>query len=107
MPHGEGEHGCAQGDPCRLGHEGTATHLRRHGLSHPGEQAAGRAVERAEDEAGVPRQRGVEPAHPAVEPPPARGCRSDLAGWAGAHQHGAVRPRSRATRRERPPRRWC
>lgn len=45
------------------------------------------------------------------EPPafvPARvGCRTDLRGWAGAHLHGAVRPRRRAPGRGRPPGRWC
>ncbi len=55
--------------------------------------------------------------HPAVAAPaddepmayvPARvGCRTDLRGWAGAHLHGAVRPRRRAARRGRPPGRWC
>lgn len=34
-------------------------------------------------------------------------CRTDRQGWAGAHRHGGVRPRQRAARRERPPRRWC
>ncbi|MEV1290518.1 hypothetical protein [Micromonospora sp. NPDC049679] len=34
-------------------------------------------------------------------------CRSEQDGWAGAHRHGAVRPRKRKGRRERPPRRWC
>jgi hypothetical protein len=39
---------------------------------------------------------------------PARvGCRSELRGWAGAHLHGAVRPRRRAPGRGRPPSRWC
>jgi hypothetical protein len=39
---------------------------------------------------------------------PARvGCRSELRGWAGAHLHGAVRPRRRAPGRGRPPGRWC
>jgi hypothetical protein len=45
------------------------------------------------------------------EPPayvPARvGCRTPLRGWAGAHLHGAVRPRRRAVGRGRPPGRWC
>jgi hypothetical protein len=45
------------------------------------------------------------------EPPgyvPARvGCRTELRGWAGAHLHGAVRPRRRAAGRGRPPGRWC
>ena len=55
---------------------------------------------------------------PAVEEPPAdqddpvsgpsRGaCRTELRGWAGAHLHGAVRPRRRAAGRGRPPGRWC
>lgn len=35
------------------------------------------------------------------------GCRSELRGWAGAHLHGAVRPRRRAAGRGRPPGRWC
>jgi hypothetical protein len=35
------------------------------------------------------------------------GCRTDLRGWAGAHLHGAVRPRRRAVGRGRPPGRWC
>ncbi|SDZ40403.1 hypothetical protein SAMN05444365_11372 [Micromonospora pattaloongensis] len=34
-------------------------------------------------------------------------CQSWQEGWAGAHRHGAVRPRKRKNRRERPPRRWC
>jgi len=34
-------------------------------------------------------------------------CRSERPGWAGAHRHGAVRPRRRPCRRERPPDRWC
>lgn len=39
---------------------------------------------------------------------PARdGCRTRLRGWAGAHLHGAVRPRRRAVGRGRPPGRWC
>ena len=35
------------------------------------------------------------------------GCRTALRGWAGAHLHGAVRPRRRAVSRGRPPGRWC
>ena len=42
------------------------------------------------------------------EPGPSRmGCRTQLRGWAGAHLHGAVRPRRRAAGRGRPPGRWC
>jgi hypothetical protein len=48
---------------------------------------------------------------PEEEPPafvPGRvGCRTDLRGWAGAHLHGAVRPRRRTPGRGRPPGRWC
>ena len=44
----------------------------------------------------------------AIGPVPERvGCRTDLRGWAGAHLHGAVRPRRRAAGRGRPPGRWC
>ncbi|MEU1812434.1 hypothetical protein O7622_26095 [Micromonospora sp. WMMD1076] len=109
MAQGEAEHGCAQGEACRRGHDqpATATHPRRPCLNHQGEQPAGRVPERAEDEPGVPRQRAAEPAHLADDEPADRSCRSDLSGWAGAHRHGAVRPRNRTARRERPPRRWC
>jgi hypothetical protein len=53
-----------------------------------------------------------EPFPPAAEEPvddvPHRvGCRTELRGWAGAHLHGAVRPRRRAVSRGRPPGRWC
>jgi hypothetical protein len=54
-----------------------------------------------------------QPASVAVTPEddedtPARGgCRTRLRGWAGAHLHGAVRPRRRAAGRGRPPGRWC
>ncbi|MFC8619941.1 hypothetical protein ACFT9M_26505 [Micromonospora purpureochromogenes] len=135
MAHGEAEHGCAQGEPCRLGNHEQQGPLRPHrrlaAVPCPTEQA-GRAPERADDEVTVPRQRPAEPA-PAeaatsrprgVEPgprPPAgepatsgepdpttpRACRSDLAGWAGAHRHGPVRPTRRPDRRQRPPHRWC
>ncbi|PZG00093.1 hypothetical protein [Micromonospora deserti] len=114
MAHGEAEHGCAQGEPCRTGHheqQAAAKHHRRlvgGSPTHPGEAAAGRASERAEEDVPIPRQRAVEPALPGdPEPGGAPGCRSELPGWAGAHRHGPVRPRQRAVRRERPPRRWC
>ncbi|MGN9775429.1 hypothetical protein ACTMS0_06580 [Micromonospora sp. H33] len=110
MAHGEADHGCAQGEPCRPGHHEppAAKHHRRAigGVpAHPGEAPTGRLPERAEDEVAVPRQRSAEPVPAADDATP--GCRSDLPGWAGAHRHGPVRPRQRATRRERPPRRWC
>ncbi|MEV0899275.1 hypothetical protein [Actinoplanes sp. NPDC049802] len=45
---------------------------------------------------------------PIIDPGAGRvGCRTDLRGWAGAHLHGAVRPRRRAAGRGRPPGRWC
>jgi hypothetical protein len=48
------------------------------------------------------------PAEDDLEFVPARGgCRTRLRGWAGAHLHGAVRPRRRAVGRGRPPGRWC
>ena len=50
----------------------------------------------------------VLPAEDDIEYVPARvGCRSPLRGWAGAHLHGAVRPRRRTPGRGRPPGRWC
>lgn len=42
-----------------------------------------------------------------VQGPSRTGCRTELRGWAGAHLHGAVRPRRRAAGRGRPPGRWC
>ncbi len=44
---------------------------------------------------------------PVASVPGRVGCRTDLRGWAGAHLHGAVRPRRRAAGRGRPPGRWC
>ncbi|MET8232975.1 hypothetical protein ABZS77_20130 [Micromonospora sp. NPDC005298] len=109
MAHGEAEHGCAQGEPCRPGHhdpQSAAKHRRAVGgaPSHPVEPLAGRP----DDESPLPRQRSGEPAALAeseADVPP--GCLSEQPGWAGAHRHGPVRPRQRITRRERPPRRWC
>lgn len=105
MAHGEAEHGCAQGEPCRLGHHEQHTagrHPRRSsGTPH---DLAGWPTERGEDEPIVPRQR-TEENEPGYDPQP--GCRSELPGWAGAHRHGGVRPGSRRSRRERPPQRWC
>ncbi|MFY1624336.1 hypothetical protein ACN261_01320 [Micromonospora sp. WMMD723] len=118
MAHGEADHGCAQGEPCRPGHHDQSGAARPH--RRLATEQVCRAAERADDELALPRQRGVEtvdgatsrPA--AVEPgptgqpdPPARACRSDLAGWAGAHRHGPVRPGRRRQRVQRPPHRWC
>ena len=104
MAHGEAEHGCAQGEPCRLGHHDpqvAAGKPRRQvggASAHPVEPLA----RRVDDEPVLPRQRSAEP-----DSDVPGGCLSELPGWAGGHRHGAVRPRPRATRRERPPRRWC
>ncbi|MCX4388741.1 hypothetical protein OG777_17630 [Micromonospora peucetia] len=112
MAHGEAEHGCAQGEPCRPGHheqQAAAKHRRPSGgfPAHSPEHPA-RAAERPDDDVAVPRQRLAEPATTGeAEPAAVQGCRSDLSGWAGAHRHGPVRPRQRVTRREGPPRRWC
>ncbi|WP_422736284.1 hypothetical protein ACN263_22245 [Micromonospora sp. WMMD729] len=107
MAHGEAEHGCAQGEACRLGHhdpQATGKPRRPVGpaAAHPTEAPAGRPDEE------IPRQRAGEPAALGEpEPGDPAGCLSELPGWAGAHRHGPVRPRQRGTRRERPPRRWC
>jgi hypothetical protein len=104
MAHGEAEHGCAQGEPCRPGHhdpQAAGKHRRLPGAAHPAEPTG-----RAEDDAALPRQRTPEP--PADdESGRSAACRNELPGWAGAHRHGPVRPRHRALRRERPPQRWC
>ncbi|MEV4200450.1 hypothetical protein [Micromonospora globbae] len=114
MAQGEAEHGCAQGEPCRPGHndqQAAAKHRRPVGglPSFPPDPAGGWPGERVDEDVPVPRQRAGEPALP-VDPEPVRSgsaCRSDLPGWAGAHRHGAVRPPHRGGRRERPPGRWC
>ena len=49
----------------------------------------------------------VPPVDETVPGPSRVGCRTELRGWAGAHLHGAVRPRRRAAGRGRPPGRWC
>lgn len=54
-----------------------------------------------------PRQRPAGPADGAGSGRDPSTCRTARSGWAGAHRHGAVRPGSRTSRRERPPRRWC
>jgi hypothetical protein len=113
MAHGEAEHGSAESEQhYLLGEHGVpGRHLRWvcGAGPQPVEEAAPGAPDAQDDAAEaelaeppldegrtlVPERRG-----PAV-------CRSSRAGWAGAHRHGAVRPRARATRRERPPDRWC
>jgi hypothetical protein len=50
----------------------------------------------------------TDPGDELVADAPAHGtCRTQLRGWAGAHLHGAVRPRRRAAGHGRPPGRWC
>ncbi|QDY09993.1 hypothetical protein FJK98_24910 [Micromonospora sp. HM134] len=117
MAHGEADHGCAQGEPCRPGHPDQPPAARPH--RRMATEQVCRAAERADDELTLPRQRGTETvdgaaSRPAAEPgptgqpdTPARACRSDLAGWAGAHRHGPVRPGRRRQRVQRPPHRWC
>jgi hypothetical protein len=105
MAHGEADHGCAQGETCRPGHHepaATKHHRRPAGPSQSAEPGPGRA----EEDVPVPRQRTPEPPVGA-ELARSASCRNALPGWAGAHRHGPVRPRHRAVRRERPPRRWC
>lgn len=103
MAHGEADPGCVEADnPAhaadareadepprgrqirRICADPTAERTRDNDADEPAEHVAG------------PIQFGRAPA-----------CRSERPGWAGAHRHGAVRPRRRATRRERPPDRWC
>lgn len=114
MAHGEAEHGSAESEQhYLLGEHGVPSrHLRW--VCGAGPQPVEEAVPPATlDVEGAPAD------DEAVEPPLDEGrtllperrgpavCRSSRAGWAGAHRHGAVRPRARATRRERPPDRWC
>ena len=119
MAHGEAEQGSSQGEkPWLVGDQeqtpppagpvgkplrwacGSGPHLRDGVPVVPG----------IADESGglVPQQRAGEPED--REEPEHRSsptCQPDGPGWAGAHRHGAVRPRRRTNRRERPPRRWC
>ncbi|MFC0533186.1 hypothetical protein [Phytohabitans kaempferiae] len=117
MAHGEAEHGSAESEQHYL--------LGEHGL--PGRQlrwVCGAGPQPVEESVpsgasgAVSAEADAQPV-PLVEPPADEGrtvvperhgpavCRSSRSGWAGAHRHGAVRPRARATRRERPPGRWC
>lgn len=62
----------------------------------------------AEDDDFVEEPAADPGAEPVIEVPVQRGtCQTNLRGWAGAHLHGAVRPRRRAAGRGRPPGRWC
>ena len=115
MAHGEADPGCADADS------------QPHTPDESGRITSGRQIRRICAEPTAERVRRDRPdADPTDEPPaepladhvadPAAGpilfgrapaCRSERPGWAGAHRHGAVRPRRRATRKERPPDRWC
>jgi hypothetical protein len=90
MAHGEAGHGCADGETRR----------------RPGADAAAPLPDDAVCDGGEGDVAGDERTAP-PDLVPARECRTELHGWAGAHRHGAVRPRRRTSRRERPPRRWC
>ena len=69
-------------------------------------QLCAEAEQAAEDDTTPPTE--TAPADEPTEDGPRRvGCRTDLRGWAGAHLHGAVRPRRRTPGRGRPPGRWC
>jgi hypothetical protein len=119
MAHGEAEQGRAEGEqPCLLGDQqqqpatGPPAKPLRWACGTGSYLVDGAPVVPAgeEDVAGglVPRQRSGEP-EPDEDPEPGGGptCQPDRPGWAGAHRHGAVRPRRRVNRQERPPRRWC
>ena len=54
-----------------------------------------------------PPEESAAPPEDVPERKPTSGCRTELRGWAGAHLHGAVRPRRRTHKRGRPPGRWC
>jgi hypothetical protein len=82
-----------------------------------GQREQGEGGEMVEREDG-PLAADNDPALDDATPPPAEdepvvpgprrvGCRTELRGWAGAHLHGAVRPRRRAAGHGRPPGRWC
>ena len=109
MAHGEADPGCVEADKPPQAADPEA----------PDDPAPGRQIRRICAEPTSERTRHAhadddndvdEPADHVAGPIQfgrAPACRSERPGWAGAHRHGAVRPRRRATRRERPPDRWC
>ena len=121
MAHGEAEHGSAESEQHYLlgEHELPSRHLRW--VCGAGPQPLDESVPPVVSAAaGVASSAPAEASDdPEAEPPLDEGrmlvperrgpavCRSSRSGWAGAHRHGAVRPRARAIRRERPPDRWC
>ncbi|GIF58337.1 hypothetical protein [Asanoa iriomotensis] len=101
MAHGEADPGCVEaGNPPQAADS-----------PDPDEPAPGRQIRRICAEPTAERTRDgdddAEPPEHVILFGRAPACRSERPGWAGAHRHGAVRPRRRATRRERPPDRWC
>ncbi|GIF75182.1 hypothetical protein [Asanoa siamensis] len=110
MAHGEADPGCveADNDPSRTTDGPTAPAL--------DDPAPGRQIRRVCADPKADRGRDCSDAPDHVADPTTNGpiqfgrapaCRSERPGWAGAHRHGAVRPRRRASRKERPPDRWC
>jgi hypothetical protein len=96
MAYGEAEPGRADGE----------SRVREPDVPLPGRALPRRAChEPGREPAPEPARDDVAPEELAPGRPPA--CRSERPGWAGAHRHGAVRPRRRTNRRERPPDRWC
>ncbi|HEY6595063.1 MAG TPA: hypothetical protein VI011_13330 [Asanoa sp.] len=96
MAHGEAEPGRADGE----------SRVREPDVALPGRALPRRACHEAAREPAPELARDEATAEEsATGRPPA--CRSERPGWAGAHRHGAVRPRRRTSRRERPPDRWC
>jgi len=112
MAHGEAEPGCADADS-RPHDPGEATaapgrQIRRICADPTAERVRGERAEDAVDEQpGALADHVADPASGPMQGGRAPACRSERPGWAGAHRHGAVRPRRRAVRRERPPDRWC
>lgn len=104
MAHGEADHGSVEGEQHYvLGqHELPSRTLRWVCGAGPPPVETEPVDEAPEPEVAADEGRAVRP-----EPSGPPACRADRKGWAGAHRHGAVRPRARATRRERPPDRWC
>jgi len=122
MAHGEADPGCADADsqphtPDEAGRITPGRQIRRICAEPKAER-----VRRDRPDTDLTDDPSAEPPDPLAEPfadhvaestagpilfGRAPACRSERPGWAGAHRHGAVRPRRRATRKERPPDRWC
>jgi hypothetical protein len=103
MAHGEADPGCVEADnpPDQTDLDGPAPGRQIRRIC--GDPTAERTRPADDADADEPTDHVVGP----IQFGRAPACRSERPGWAGAHRHGAVRPRRRATRRERPPDRWC